>query len=99
MAENLIDCYIFDMKIKRKPIVLVRKVQGFFEYYIQQGNRKINFFLDSETHADLKDAQAFAERVPQKQGQERAVIPLQLSEHDQKKRAGATPGSVPVESK
>ena len=68
------------LKIKRKPIVMVRRVGKHFEYYIQQGNRKINFFVDQETHDDLKQQQALAELGPQKVEGPRGVIPLQEAE-------------------
>lgn len=63
---------------------MVRRVGQDFEYYIQQGSRKLNFFLDQETHDDLKQAILLAEQVPGKLEGERVVIPLQLAGNDQK---------------
>lgn len=69
------------MQRKRRPIVLVRKVQNEFEYYIQQGNHKINFFLNRETHEELKQAQAFAEILPRNEEHpSRPAIPLRVAE-------------------
>lgn len=72
------------MRPIRKPIMMVRRVGQDFEYYIQQGNKKLNFFLDQETHDDLKQAIQLAEQVPERLGGERVVIPLQLAGNDRK---------------
>ena len=53
------------MKIKGKAIVSVQRVGEYFEYYIQEGDNKINFFLFAPVHYALKAAQSAAEHHPQ----------------------------------
>jgi len=76
------------MKIKTGPIIMVRKVAEYFEYYIQQGNKKLNFFLDRSTHDELRHAQALAEQAPERRGDVRPVIVLQVADPDRKSSAG-----------
>lgn len=53
------------MKIKRQPILMVRKVsKNFFEYYLEQDGPRVHFFIDLKTHDDLKRAQLLAEMEP-----------------------------------
>lgn len=75
------------MKIPRKPIIMVRRVGKLFEYFLQEGNKKLNFFLTPETHEDLKQAQRQAEEVPQRREGARGVIELQEVLPDQKSLA------------
>lgn len=43
-------------------IVMVRREsENIFEYFIGQGKRKVSFFIDRQTHEDLKRAQYLAE--------------------------------------
>lgn len=67
---------------------MVRRVGKHYEYFIQQGNKKINFFLDQETHDDLRFAQALAEQAPQIQAGQRVLIPLAIAANDQKTLVG-----------
>lgn len=93
------------MKFTRKPIVLVRWVGQHYEYYIQQGNKKINFFLHPETHDELKAAQHLAEQPErrlvetQRQGPHRKPIQLTIETGDQISAAARNSGSAPAESK
>jgi len=70
--------------MKRKPILMVRRVGEYFEYYIQEGNKKIHFTLYRETHEDLKQLQLQAEMAPQRREGDRVAIPLRLAGGDQK---------------
>lgn len=67
--------------------MMVRRVGKHYEYYIQQGKDKINFFVDQETFDDLRIAQALAVQAPQIQAGVRAAIALSIAETDQKKSA------------
>lgn len=75
---------LWPMKFKRKPIIMVRYVGGHFEYYFQQGNKKISFLLTEESHLDLKQTQAMAEllanrrQVPQRLSGDVSAISLEL---------------------
>lgn len=89
----------------RKPIVIVRWVGQHYEYYIQQGNKKINFFLNPETHDELKKAQFLAEQSEllaletRKPVRPRRAIQLIIETGDQISEAVHSSGSAPVESK
>lgn len=70
--------------IKRKPILLVRRVGKDFEYYIQQGNKKLHFIFDQELHDDLKQAIQLAEMVIERREVPHGAILLQLAGSGQK---------------
>lgn len=70
------------------PIIMVRKVADEFEYYIQQGNKKLHFTLPSVSHEFLKQAILLAEMAPERRSGQNVVIPLKVAEGDQKSSAG-----------
>lgn len=59
------------MRPATAPLIFVRRVRiqdgDYFEYYLRQGNKEVNFFLDQEQHEALKFAQMEAEKESQKQ--------------------------------
>ncbi len=62
------------MKIKNPPILSVRRIGDLVEYYIQQGNKRSNFFLDRRTFETLLIAQEEVAQAFERQ----AVPPLPL---------------------
>lgn len=63
LAKKSIACYkeMFPMKPIKPPLILVHRVGQDFHYYIQQGNNRISFSLDQESHESLKRALLAAE--------------------------------------
>ncbi len=45
------------MNVQHPPIISVRRVGNVIEYYIQQGNKRLNFFLDQQTFETLMAAE------------------------------------------
>lgn len=48
---------------ERPPVIFVRRVGDLFDYYIQQGNSKINFRLDGPSNEILKQEISRAEAI------------------------------------
>lgn len=45
------------MKLRNPPIISIRRVGDLIEYYMQQGNKRITFFVDLKTFETLVAAQ------------------------------------------
>lgn len=70
----------YPIMIGDTPRIIVRHVEGYVEYHIQQGNEVINFYLDLDAHEALKIAQTQADALFQKQAPSGVALRLVSSE-------------------
>lgn len=60
-------CINHHIMMVNKPDLFVRYIDGLFEYFILQGENRVNFYLDLDAHEALKAAQSQADASFQKQ--------------------------------
>lgn len=53
------------MKMKTPPVIVVRRLDNHYEYFIQSEKFRVHFMVDFATHETLKQAQRSAEMASQ----------------------------------